>query len=146
VRSFAVVLLRRVAFKTFKNEDEQKSIWSAVSGTTQGQVRAALLEGYEKESVVAVRNKVCDTIADVARDDEEQSSMSFDGSNIEPWNELLNVLFQSTKSPEAAHRESAFRVFAALPTLVEDEHAAVLKGVFLEGLQDHAPQVPASLA
>jgi importin-5 len=53
----------------------------------------------------------------------------------------LNALFQSTKSSEAAHRESAFRVFAALPTLVDPDHIDVLKNVFLVGLQDQAPQV-----
>jgi importin-5 len=53
----------------------------------------------------------------------------------------LNALFQSTKSPEAAHRESAFRVFAALPTLVDPDHIDVIKNVFLAGLQDQAPQV-----
>ena len=57
------------------------------------------------------------------------------------WHELLNALFQSTKSPEAAHRESAFRVFAALPTLVDKQHIDLLKDVFLAGLQDQAPQV-----
>lgn len=61
---------------------------------------------------------------------------------LEPWLELLNALFQSTKSPEAAHRESAFRVFAALPTLADDkEHVNVFKEIFVAGLQDPAPQV-----
>jgi hypothetical protein len=59
----------------------------------------------------------------------------------EPWQELLAALFQSTKSPEPAHRESAFRVFAALPTLVDKEHSDVLKTVFLGGLQDQNPKV-----
>lgn len=62
-------------------------------------------------------------------------------TRVEPWHELLNALFQSTKSPEAAHRESAFRVFAALPTLVDPDHIDVIKNVFLAGLQDQAPQV-----
>ena len=53
----------------------------------------------------------------------------------------MNALFHSTKSSEPAHRESAFRVFAALPTLVDNEHADVLKHVFMTGLQDHAPPV-----
>lgn len=55
--------------------------------------------------------------------------------------ELLNALFQSSKSHEAAHRESAFRVFAALPSIVDKQHVDLLKGVFLAGLQDQAPQV-----
>ena len=67
------MLLRRVAFKTYKEEDDNKTVWSGASATTQQQVKAALLEGYEQETVVAVRNKICDTIADVAREGEEQS-------------------------------------------------------------------------
>jgi importin-5 len=137
-----VVLLRRVAFKTFKSEDDTKTIWSGAGKAAQQQVRAALLEGYEKEAVVAVRNKICDTIADVARDDEEQSGTSVnDVIDLEPWHDLLNAIFQSSKSPEPAHRESAFRVFAALPSLVSNEHGDLLKNVFLAGLQDSAPQV-----
>ena len=68
------MLLRRVAFKTFKKEDDAHTIWRESLPATQQQVKATLLEGYEKEAVVAVRNKICDTIADVARDGEEQNS------------------------------------------------------------------------
>jgi hypothetical protein len=139
------VLLRRVAFKTFKKEDDTKTIWSGAAESTKAQVKAGLLEGYEKETIVTVRNKICDTIADVAREEEEESStFTFPRIlliSVESWPELLNALFQSTKSPEAAHRESAFRVFTALPTLVDKQHTDILKDVFLAGLQDQAPQV-----
>jgi len=133
-----------VAFKTFKKEDEDKSVWDSASPTTQQQVKAALLEGYEKETHVAVRNKICDTIADVARYCEEQNSLHLlmrNNLQIGPWGELLTPLFHSTKSPQPEHRESAFRVFASLPTLVDDSHIELLKSVFLEGLQDQAPEV-----
>lgn len=61
--------------------------------------------------------------------------------HTEPWTELLSALFQSTKSPEPAHRESAFRVIAALPTIVDQQHLDALKDVFLHGLQDQSPVV-----
>jgi importin-5 len=67
------VLLRRVAFKTFKKEDDTKTVWVAASENTKQQVKAALLEGYENEAVVSVRNKLCDTIADVAREGLEEN-------------------------------------------------------------------------
>jgi hypothetical protein len=67
------VLLRRVAFKTFQKEDDTQTIWDAASPQTQQQVKVALLEGYEREAVVGVRHKICDTIADVARDCDEKS-------------------------------------------------------------------------
>jgi hypothetical protein len=53
----------------------------------------------------------------------------------------LNALFQSTKSHEAAHRESAFRIFTALPTVASKEHLDFFKDIFLAGLRDQAPQV-----
>ena len=137
-------MLRRIAFKTLKGEDDNRTIWSASSASTQQQIKSILLDGYEKEAQVGVRNKICDTIADVARECEEQNRMYFlwrEVDSSEPWQELLAALFQSTKSPEPAHRESAFRVFAALPTLVDKEHSDVLKTVFLGGLQDQNPKV-----
>ena len=69
------MLLRRVGFKTFKNEEDSQPIWSQSTESTQHQVKSILLESYEKETVVAVRNKICDTIADVARDCEENNSI-----------------------------------------------------------------------
>jgi hypothetical protein len=64
-----------VAFKTFKKEDEEKTIWDSALEATQQQVKVALLEVYEKETQVTVRNKICDTIADVARYCEEHNSL-----------------------------------------------------------------------
>ena len=69
-----MVLLRRVAFKTYKKEDDDsETIWDASAPETRKQVQSALLEGYERETVSMVRNKICDTIADVAKDCEEKS-------------------------------------------------------------------------
>ena len=73
-RSFAAVLLRKIAFKTTKKADDGLLIWEGSAEATREQVKSLLLEGYEKEAVVAVRNQLCDTIADVARDAEEKSS------------------------------------------------------------------------
>jgi hypothetical protein len=70
------VLLRRVGFKTYRTDDSTETIWSGATPSTQQQIKAVLLEGYEKEAVVAVRNKLCDAIADVARHDEEEDRLS----------------------------------------------------------------------
>jgi hypothetical protein len=69
------VLLRRIAFKTLKSEDDARTIWGTSSPATHQQVKSVLLDGYEKETQVSVRNKICDTIADVARECEEQNRM-----------------------------------------------------------------------
>lgn len=67
------MLLRRVAFKTFKKDDDTKTVWAAAAENTKQQVKSALLEGYENEAAVGVRNKLCDTIADVAREGQEEN-------------------------------------------------------------------------
>jgi hypothetical protein len=76
IRSFAAVLLRKIGFKTMQKEDDTKTIWEGSAEGTRAQVKALLLEGYEKEAVVGVRNQLCDTIADIAREAEEQSSIN----------------------------------------------------------------------
>jgi len=86
-RSFAAVLLRKIAFKTTKKDDDTVVIWEGSVETTREQVKAMLLEGYEKEAVVAVRNQLCDTIAEVARDAEEKSSRGT--SNVRKRGEML---------------------------------------------------------
>jgi importin-5 len=136
------VLLRRVAFKTYKH-DNTTTVWDAAADGTKHIVKRGLLEGFEQETVPSVRNKICDTIGDVAREEDANSRNIPQMHSLitEPWPELLNALFQSTKSAQPAHRESAFRVFAALPTLVDKQHIDLLKSLFLQGLQDPAPKV-----
>jgi importin-5 len=75
IRSFAVVLLRRVAFKTNKPNEESTTVWEAAVENTKQIVKRALLEGFEQEAVSAVRNKICDTIAEVAREEDAKSSI-----------------------------------------------------------------------
>lgn len=69
------MLLRRVGFKTYRSDNTSETIWSGATLITQQQVKAVLLEGYEKETIVVVRNKLCDTIADIARYDEEEDRL-----------------------------------------------------------------------
>lgn len=52
------------------------------------------------------------------------------------WNALLSALFECSQSPSAAHRESAFRIFAAVPELISNQHNDTLKSVFMNSLTD----------
>ena len=50
-------------------------MWDAAQDGTKQIVKRGLLEGFEQEAVPSVRNKICDTIADVAREEDEKSSI-----------------------------------------------------------------------
>ena len=53
---------------------------------------------------------------------------------------MLKALFQCSQSQNAAHRESAFRIFASVPELISDQHTDTLKNVFMGSLTDAESQ------
>lgn len=55
--------------------------------------------------------------------------------------ELLGALFQASKSPDAGHREGAFRIFATTPGIIEKQHSDAVRGAFLVGFQDEKLEV-----
>lgn len=56
------------------------------------------------------------------------------------WDALLKALFECSQSPNAAHRESAFRIFASVPELIAGHHTDAVKGVFMTSLTDAESQ------
>ncbi|KAF9915454.1 Importin-5, partial [Lobosporangium transversale] len=70
LRSFAAVLTRRVAFKGIPNQDpeaEEVTLWDVTQEQTRQAMKTHFLEGLSQESNKSVRNKICDTIAEMAR-------------------------------------------------------------------------------
>jgi hypothetical protein len=66
---------------------------------------------------------------------------------IEKWAQLMAALFECSRSPSAELRESALRIFTAVPDLISDQHNDALKGVFSASLADPESQnVSATLA
>lgn len=59
---------------------------------------------------------------------------------IDKWDSLLKALFECSQSPNAALRESAFRIFASVPELIAGQHTDALKNVFLTSLTDAESQ------
>lgn len=53
---------------------------------------------------------------------------------------MLKALFECSQSPNAAHRESAFRIFASVPELIAGQHTDALKNAFMAGLTDAESQ------
>jgi len=54
----------------------------------------------------------------------------------EPWPELLQALFEASKSLHASFREGAFRIFTTTPGIIEKQHSDIAKGVFSDGFAD----------
>ena len=57
-------------------------------------------------------------------------------STDEQWPELLGALFQASQSEMPEQRETAFRIFAASPDVIEKQHEEAVLGVFQKGFKD----------
>ncbi|KAG2213565.1 hypothetical protein INT46_002271 [Mucor plumbeus] len=132
LRSHCSVLLRRLAFKQFTSSaNPDARLWDMVQDSTRLGVKELLLVALANETDQSTRHKVSDTIAEVARSDLS------DGNK---WDSLLKALFECSQSPNAALRESAFRIFASVPELIAGQHTDALKNVFLTSLTDAESQ------
>lgn len=149
MRSFAAVLLRRLAFRAVPpdhTDPNQRSvaalagaagiggsaarrstIYDHLSEDTRFRTERALLRCLADEAVDAVRKKVADTITDLALGSMERGR---------PWPELQTATFEGTQSSVIGHREVAFRILASVPHLVLDQDAQIVLRVMQGGLKD----------
>jgi importin-5 len=58
-----------------------------------------------------------------------------------PWPELLNALFQASRSEEPVQREAAFRIFKGTPGIIERQHEEIVISAFTMGFKDSDPSV-----
>ncbi|KAF9365094.1 hypothetical protein BGX34_011434 [Mortierella sp. NVP85] len=147
LRSFAAVLTRRVAFKsapnqasspkstspTSKSKSSEKTLWDTTEESTRTVVKALFLESLSHETHQSVRNKVCDTIAEMAR--------ACIGNDGQAWPEILPVLFECAKSTSSDMRESAYRIFATVPSLIANQPVEFMKESFAGSLKDDSLHV-----
>lgn len=151
MRSFAAVLLRRLAFRVVPTDGQtdinQRSV-SALAGVAPGgsaaragrstiydhlsedtrfRTERALLKCLADEPVDDVRKKVADTIIDLALGSMERGR---------PWPELQTATFEGTQSSVIGHREVAFRILASVPHLVLDQDVDIVLRVMEGGLKD----------
>ncbi|KAI9024505.1 hypothetical protein CLU79DRAFT_834266 [Phycomyces nitens] len=132
LRSHSSILIRRLAFKQYTSSSSPESrLWDMIQDNSRRGIKELLLMALANEMDQSTRHKVADTIAEIARSDL---------ADDEKWDNLLESLFKCTQSPHAAHRESAFRVFASVPGLISDQHNDVVKSVFLSSLTDAESQ------
>ena len=124
VRQLAAVVLKRRVL----------GHWPRLDRETQEHVKNILLDGVVKEPVGLVRRSIADVVSKVAKATVPMGQ----------WNALPEFLAQCTQSPEEAHRDVAFVIFASLTeTIVHQmtQHFATLGGLFRNGLNDASLKV-----
>ena len=124
VRQLAAVVLKRRVL----------GHWPRLPRDAQEQVKHILLDGVVKEPVGLVRRSIADVVSKVAKATVPMGQ----------WNALPEFLAQCTQSPEEAHRDVAFVIFASLTETIVSvmtQHFATLGGLFQNGLNDASLKV-----
>ena len=145
-RSFAAVLFRRIASKSRKDPatTESKELFLYLGNDQKNFIRQRLLQCLANEQTPNVRHKIGDAVAEVARQYTDNSGSKRgqhpQGYLTDPidesWPELLGALFQASNSTDAGQRESAFRIFATTPGIIEKQHEGAVQEVFAKGFKD----------
>ncbi|KAI0165060.1 ARM repeat-containing protein [Hypoxylon sp. FL1284] len=133
LRSFAAVIFRRIASKTRKSEKgESTEIFVSLPPEQASVIRQKLLETLASERDRLVRNKISDAVADVARQYSE---------NNQQWPEILAVLFNLSMATDVGQRETAYRIFATTPGIIENQHETAVLEAFNRGFKDDSVSV-----
>ncbi|KAF9236016.1 armadillo-type protein [Melanogaster broomeanus] len=131
MRSFSLVLLRRLLFRPAPQQQQQKgpraTLYDHLSSQALTTLERLLLRSLAHEPSDSVRRKTVDTVCDLAN-----NSMS----RGRPWHALQAQTFSMTQAAGAGFRECAFRVFSGCPNLVMDLQTDAVLSVFQKGLQD----------
>lgn len=145
MRSFSLVLLRRLLFRAAPNQGghirhpplPRLTLYDHLSSQTLTTLERLLLHSLSHEPSPSTRRKSVDTICDVAKQAMARGR---------PWHALQAQTFSMTQVVGNAAdgtgvsgrgmRESAYRVFAGCPNLVMDLQTDAVLQVFQKGLQD----------
>ncbi|KIJ25106.1 hypothetical protein M422DRAFT_193858 [Sphaerobolus stellatus SS14] len=132
MRSFSLVLLRRLLFRAIPNSSStltstQATLYDHLSEPTRSSLERALLSALSHEPALSVRHKLAETITDLA-------NASFERGR--PWLALQAQSFSATHDADQRQRESAYRIFANVPALMGDQQPDAIVRVLQRGLQD----------
>lgn len=156
LRSFAAVIFRRIASKTRKNDrGETVEIFVSLGPGEASAIRQKLLECLTNEPERVVRNKISDAVADVARQYADNSQLPCSFTSPQPpwqrtlsdcptddsWPEILGILFNLSMAADPGRRETAYRVFATTPGIIEKQHEGSVMEAFGRGFKDDAVAV-----
>ncbi|XP_071439915.1 importin-5 [Hetaerina americana] len=128
LRQMAAVLLRRLFSAEFTE------FYPKLPPEAQTQLKEQVLVAVQREQPDALRRKVCDVAAEVAR-----CLVDDDGNN--QWPEFLRFLFQCANSPAPVLKESALRMFTSAPGVFGNQQANYLdliKQMLQQSLIDQA--------
>lgn len=130
-KQFSAVLFRRLAIRSPQNLKSvtEKTI-SNVNSHALDQIRSLFLKGFISPQPNHIRHKLADVIAELAKDDVPGQ-----------WNELVPTLLEAAKNPDSSFRESAFRIFAATPALVDRSHINEVLPIYHSGFDDESDDV-----
>lgn len=132
-------------------EDSPRELFLTLEGQERMVIRAKLLECLANEKSHPVRNKIGDAVAEIAGlySNEGEGPMhqsrdlyitynrgDTDSLQDEQWPELLGALFHASNSTDAGQRETAFRIFAASPAIIEKQHEGAVLDAFTKGFKD----------
>lgn len=129
MRSFSLVLLRRLLFRPmpFTQGVPRQQLYDHLAEQTRDTLERVVLSCLQNEADDSVRKKVADTICDLAKGSLERGR---------PWEALQVQTFTATRSPNAGHREAAYRIFTYVPQIALSQEMNAVIDVFDRGLQD----------
>ncbi|EGF83115.1 hypothetical protein BATDEDRAFT_33995 [Batrachochytrium dendrobatidis JAM81] len=126
IRSMAAILLRRKGLKL--TDGSNNVIYFVTLGEdVRGYIRTKLMQSLANEANKSVRNKVCHATADIA-------AHMCDLGDV--WSDLVQLTIQFVQSPNAEHRETAFRLLSEAHSLFYNEDPTSLLAMITAGLQD----------
>lgn len=109
----SAVLLRRL----FSNEFQD--FYPKLPAEQQTQLKEQIIQIVQQEQSDSMRRKICEVIAEVAR-----NLIDEDGNN--QWPEVLQFLFQCANAPSPLLKESALRIFTAVPGIFGNQQTNYL--------------------
>lgn len=130
-RSLAAVLLRKLFTSKFDDS------WPHILPDSQVAIKTYLMNLIQQEQDHAVRRKVCDAIAELAR-----NMLDEDGNMT--WPEVLKFLLDCASSEDPRLRESALHIFSSVPGVfgvAQNEHLDTIKRMLGLCLQDKSIEV-----
>eukprot|EP00842_Homolaphlyctis_polyrhiza_P004970 jgi/Hompol1/5474/HPOL_001964-RA len=127
IRTFAAVLLRRMALRCPPGADEDLSYYSTCGDDVRSFIQMQMLQALASELDMSVCNKICDTVCELA------DHMLGKGA---PWTELIQGAVHFASSQDVRLRTVTFKIMGGVPGLFINENPRNLLAIFTNGIQD----------
>ncbi len=127
-------MFRRIAIRKPENStDVTLRTIDSVSLPVKNQIRTIFLQGFGSTQSNGVRHKISDAIAELAKPNPTNKQ--------DIWGEILPALFEASKNQDASLRESAYRIFSAIPELIDISLLGNIVPIFHAGFEDPSDDV-----